>query len=625
MSWREHAIARLLHGSPASNRRHGGGPNVQHRMTVVAVLLGLTSLGLAARAFDLQVVRKQFYQKQGDARFLREVPIPVSRGTIFDRNGEPLAVSTPVTSIWANPAELLANDDRLPALAQAIGGNVADIRQYLEARANREFVYLRRQMAPEAAQAVLALDIPGVNGQREFKRFYPSGEVTAHILGFTNIDDHGQEGLELAYDDWLAGKPGAKRVIRDGKGHIVEDLEQVRAPKPGQNLTLSIDRGIQFLAYNELKNTLDKFHAAAGSIVVLDVHTGEVLAMASLPTFNPNAVADSKPGQRRNRAVTDVVEPGSTMKALTLAAALSSGKYTPTSPIVDTGNGHWYFYGHDIRDDDPNGLLTPTGVITRSSNVGAAKIAMSLDTPLMYDTYRAFGLGNSSGSGFPGEASGYLKVGRDWRPLEKAIMAYGYGVNVTPLQLANAYATIADNGVLHTPTFIKGDDSPGKQIVSPQVAHELVSMLETVTGPGSTGSRGRIANYSVAGKTGTSHQAIAGGYSTNTYNSLFIGIVPASHPRLVGAVVITGTTSQYGYFGGLVAAPAFSAVLGGALRLLDIPPDNIGRWYVGGPLQGNGGLVGNPTAPASALPAPAVDNAAHEAPIDEAPTLGGKP
>ncbi|HEX8779183.1 MAG TPA: penicillin-binding protein 2 [Rhodanobacter sp.] len=621
MNWRDRTRPQPQRATPSPGRRRGAGPSARKRMVLVVGVLGLVSLGLVARAFDLQVVRKQFYQKQGDARFLREVPIPVSRGTIFDRNGEPLAVSTPVTSIWANPAEVLANDDRIPALAKALGGNAADIKSYLEARASREFVYLRRQMAPEAAQAVLDLDIPGVNGQREFKRFYPSGEVTAHILGFTNIDDHGQEGLELAYDDWLAGKPGAKRVIRDGKGHIVEDLEQVRAPKPGQNLTLSIDRGIQVLAYNELKSTLDKFQAASGSIVVLDVRTSEILAMASMPTFNPNAVAGSKPAQRRNRALTDVVEPGSTMKALTLAAALSSGRYTPTSPIIDTGNGHWYFYGHDIRDDDPNGLLTPTGVLTRSSNVGAAKIAMTLDTPLMYDTYRAFGLGNSTGSGFPGEASGYLKIGRDWRPLEKAIMAYGYGLNVTPLQLANAYATIADDGVMHTPSFIKGDDSPGKQIISPQVAHELVSMLETVTGPGSTGARARIANYSVAGKTGTSHQAIAGGYSKNTYNSLFVGIVPASNPRLVTAVVINGTTGKNGYFGGNVSAPAFAAVTSGALRLLDIPPDNIGRWYVGGPLQGNGGLVGSQTPVKAAVN----DVPIQEAPVDEAPMEGGAP
>ncbi len=579
-------------------------------MVVVVVLLGLVSIGLVARAFDLQVVRKQFYQRQGDARFLREVPIPVSRGTIFDRNGEPLAVSTPMMSIWANPSEVLNNDDRIPQLAQALGVDADGLKAQLAQRANREFVYLRRQMAPAAAQAVLDLDIPGINGQREFKRYYPSGEVTAHVLGFTNIDDRGQEGLELAYDDWLAGKPGAKRVIRDRMGHVVEDLEQVRAPKPGQNLTLSIDRRIQFLAYSELKNTLEKFQADSGSIVVLDVKTGEVLAMANLPTYNPNALNGSKPSQRRNRAMTDVLEPGSTIKPILMAAALSSGKYTPTTPIIDTTGGHWYFQGHDIHDTHNYGLLTPTGVITKSSNVGAARIAMTLDTSLMYDTYRAFGFGDSTESGFPGEAPGSLRIGRNWRPLEKAILGYGYGLNVTVLQLANAYATIADGGVMHSPTFIKGNDNTAKQIISPEISAELLRMMETVTGPGSTGTMARIANYSVAGKTGTAHKASVGGYAKSNYTSAFAGIVPASNPRLVGAVVIDNP-KKGSYYGGTVSGPVFAKVMDGALRLLDVPPDNIGRWYVGGPLQSPSGLVGSkpPT----------------DAPIDDAPVDGDEP
>ena len=577
---------------PRRDPRRATGPSARRRMVLVAGLLGLAATGLVARAFDLQVVRKQFYQRQGDARFLREMPIPVSRGTIFDRNGEPLAVSTPVTSIWANPSELLDNDQRIPQLAQALGVNADQLKSQLAQRSNREFVYLRRQMSPEAAQAVLNLGIPGVNGQREFKRFYPSGGVTAHVLGFTNIDDHGQEGLELAYDAWLSGKPGAKRVIRDRMGHIVEDVEQVRAPKPGQNLTLSIDRRIQFLAYSELKNALEKFQADSASMVILDVRTGEVLAMVNLPTYNPNAIDDSKPSQRRNRAMTDVVEPGSTMKPIMMAAALSSGKYTPTSPILDTNPGTWFYAGHLIRDDHNYGVLTPTGVLTKSSNVGAAKIATQLDTSLMYDTYRAFGIGNSTNSGFPGEASGYLRVGHDWRPFEKATMAFGYGLNVTALQLANAYATIADNGVMHDPSFIKGDDNLAKQIISPHVAHELVRMLETVTAPGGTAMTADIANYGVAGKTGTSHKADAGGYSKNNYNALFAGIVPSSNPRLV-AVVIVDNPTKGSYYGTAVAAPVFAKVMSGALRLLDVPPDNIGRWYVGGPLQGAGGLTGS--------------------------------
>ncbi|RDS85193.1 peptidoglycan D,D-transpeptidase FtsI family protein [Dyella psychrodurans] len=572
-------------------RRQGAGPSARRRMLLVIGVLGAASVGLMARAFDLQVVRKQFYQDQGDARFLREVPIAVSRGTILDRNGEPLAVSTPMVSITAVPSEVLDNADRIPALAQALGTTTDDLKSYLEQRADREFAYLRRQMSPDAAQAVLNLGVPGVNGQREYKRYYPSGEVTAHVLGFTNIDDHGQEGLELAFDSWLSGKPGAKRVIRDRMGHTVEDVEQVRAPQPGQNLTLSLDRRIQFLAYSELKKQLDDVQADSGEMVVLDVRTGEILAMVSLPTYNPNAVTGTNGSQRRNRAVTDVVEPGSTMKPFTMAAALSSGKFTPTSPLIDTGNGHFMYYGHDIHDDSANGVLTPTGVLTKSSNVGAAKIAIQLDTQFLYDSYRAFGFGDSTGSGFPGESAGFLKVGHTWRPLEKAIVAYGYGMNLTPLQLANAYATLADDGVMHSPTFIKGADNPGKQIVSPQIAHELVTMLETVTAPGGTATHAQIANYAVAGKTGTAHLAAVGGYAKNNYNSLFAGIVPATDPRLVGVIVINNP--KKGYFGGDVSAPVFQRVMDGALRLLDIPPDNIGRWYVGGPVQAGGGLAGN--------------------------------
>lgn len=604
MVWRKHITP------PQHGRRRSAGPSSRKRMVVVVGLLGLASIGLVARAFDLQVVRKQFYQSQGDARFLRVMPIPVSRGTIFDRNGEPLAVSTPVMSIWANPSEVLDNEERIPQLAQALGVDAGNLKEQLAQRSDKEFVYLRRQMAPEAAQAVLDLNIPGINGQREFKRYYPSGEVTSHVLGFTNIDDHGQEGLELAYDDWLSGKPGAKRVIRDRMGHVVEDVEQIRAPKPGQNLTLSIDRRIQFLAYSELKNTLEKSQADSGSVVVLDVKTGEVLAMVNLPTYNPNALSGSQPGQRRNRAMTDVLEPGSTIKPILMAAALSSGKFTPTSPIIDTTGGHWYFQGHDIHDTHNYGLLTPTGVITKSSNVGAAHIAMALDTTLMYDTYRAFGLGDSTESGFPGEASGHLRIGRDWRPLEKAILGYGYGLNVTVLQLANAYATIADGGVMHSPTFIKGNDNTAKQIISSEVSQQLLRMLETVTGPGSTGTTARIANYSVAGKTGTAHKASAGGYAKSNYTAAFAGIVPASNPRLVGVVVVDNP-QKGSYYGGTVSGPVFAKVMEGALRLLDVPPDNIGRWYVGGPLQSPDGLVGN--------------KAPVDAPIDDAPIDEDKP
>ncbi|WP_049621237.1 peptidoglycan D,D-transpeptidase FtsI family protein [Frateuria defendens] len=585
--------------APSQTRRRQGGPSTRRRMTVVVSVLALASLGLVARAFDLQVVRKQFYQDQGDARFLREMPIAVSRGTVFDRNGEPLAVSTPVMSIWANPAEVLDNADRIPALAKGLGVDAGELKQRLTERADREFVYLRRQMNPDVAQAILDLGVPGINGQREYKRYYPSGPLTAHVLGFTNIDDHGQEGLELAYDDWLAGKPGAKRVIRDRMGHVVEDVEQIRAPQPGRNLTLSIDRRIQFLAYNELKATMEKSGADSASMVIMDVHTGEVLAMVNLPTYNPNAVGDSSASSRRNRAMTDVLEPGSTVKPVLMAAALSSGRYTPTGPLIDTTGGHWMYLGKDIHDTHNWGVLTPTGVITKSSNVGAARIASNLDTDLMYGTYRAFGFGASTNSGFPGEASGYVKPGSRWGLREKAIFAYGYGLNVTMLQLANAYATIADSGVMHTPTFIKGGGNDSKAVIEPRIAQQLLGMLETTTQPGGTAAPyAWIANYTVAAKTGTAHKATAGGYSKNNYGAAFAGMVPATNPRLAAAVVVDNPTKG-SYYGGLVSGPVFARVMDGALRLLDIPPDNIGRWYAGGPLQGQNGLTGNkpPEAP----------------------------
>ena len=596
-------------------RRHERGPDPARRLMLVAGILVLASLGLVARAFDLQVVQKRFYQQQGDARFQREMEIKVSRGTIFDRNGEPLAVSTPVMSIWANPPEVLANPDRIPQLAKALGVDPGELKQKLADHADKEFVYLRRQMQPELAQAILDMDVPGIYGQREYKRYYPSGEVTAHVLGFTNVDDHGQEGLELAFDDWLAGKPGEKQVIRDRQGHIVQDVRLLRAPQPGKSLTITIDRRIQFLAYNALKQAVEKSDADSGSMVVEDVRTGEVLAMVNLPTYNPNAVQDSQPAARRNRAVTDVVEPGSTIKPILMAAALSSGQYTPFKPTIDTTGGHWYFYGHDIHDTHDYGVLTPTAVITKSSNVGAAHIAMSLSTKLMYDTYRAFGLGSSTESGFPGESSGYLKVSRDWRPLEKAIMGYGYGLNVTVLQMANAYATLADGGVMHSPTFVKGEDNPGRAIIEPRIAREILNMMETVTAPGGTAPPAEVANYIVAGKTGTAHKADAGGYSKNSYTAAFGGIIPATDPRLVAFIVIDNPRKG-SYYGAYVSGPVFAQVMEGAMRLLDVPPDNIGRMYAGGPLINQRGLAGDHAddkqAPAEATP---VD----EAPDDSTP------
>jgi cell division protein FtsI (penicillin-binding protein 3) len=554
--------------------------NIRARLYIVAMVLALSSSALIVRAVDLQVVRKDFYQEQGDQRYLRDIPIPVSRGTIFDRNGEPLAVSTPVESIWANPTDVLSASDRLPELAKALGLDEEDLKQKLVQRSDKEFVYLKRHLNPDDAKAIVDLGIPGVASEREFRRYYPSGEVMAHVLGFTNIDDRGQEGLELAFDDWLAGKPGVKRVIRDLHGQVVENVELLREAQPGRDLTLSIDRRIQYLAYRELLAGLQEHHATSGSMVIIDVPTGEVLAMVNAPSFNPNARNGVDPSFRRNRAVTDVVEPGSTIKAFTISAALESGKWKPHTPIDTTPGTFTLADGRVIRDVHNKGLLDVTGVITHSSNVGAAKIGLTLTRDHMYDVDHRFGFGEVTGSGFPGESPGLLPPSKSWGPVEQATIAYGYGLNVTPLQLANAYTAIANNGRLRSPTFVKGAQNPDTAVIDPEIAANIRKMLETVVTPEGSGLKAAITNYRVAGKTGTSRAASGGGYD-NRHISLFVGMVPASNPRLVGVVVIHDP--QGAYYGGLVSAPVFSKVMDGALRLLDVPPDNVKNWYTGSP------------------------------------------
>jgi len=567
--------------------------NTRSRLYIVAMVLALTSSALVVRAVDLQVVRKDFYQEQGDQRYLRDIPIAVSRGTIFDRNGEPLAVSTPVDSIWANPVDVLANADRLPELAKALDLDEDDLKQKLVQRSDKEFVYLKRHLNPDDARAILKLDIPGVASEREFRRYYPNSEVMSHVLGFTNIDDRGQEGLELAFDDWLAGKPGAKRVIRDLHGQVVENVELLRDAQPGRDLTLSLDRRIQYLAYRELKSALQEHHATSGSMVILDVPTGEVLAMVNSPSFNPNSRNNVDPSTRRNRAVTDVVEPGSTIKAFTIAAALESGKWKAHTPVDTTPGTLTLADGRVIRDVHNKGLLDVTGVITHSSNVGAAKIGLTLTRDHMYDVDHRFGFGEVSGSGFPGESPGLLPISKSWGPVEQATISYGYGLNVTPLQLAAGYMAIANNGRLRSPTYVKGAQNPDTAVIDPEIAASLRRMLETVVTPEGSGLKAAITNYRVAGKTGTSRAASGGGYD-NRHISLFVGMVPASRPRLVGVVVIHDP--QGVYYGGVVSAPVFSKVMDGALRLLDVPPDNVKNWYTGSPESGHT-IDAKPAAP----------------------------
>lgn len=548
--------------------------NARLRLSVLAIGLGGFAMVLLARAVELQVIDRDFYQDQGDQRFVRERVIPVSRGTITDRNGEPLAISTPVESIWAQPQELAQHLERLPELAAALDLDPQVLTQRVGERGDREFMYLRRHLSPELAERVLALDIPGVNAQREFRRFYPAGELAAHVVGFTNIDDRGQEGLELAFDQWLAGRPGAKRVIQNRRGQVFENVELLRESIAGQPLRLSLDRRIQYLAYRALIGSIETHRAASGSMVILDVPTGEVLAMANWPSYNPNARGTGGLDARRNRAVTDLFEPGSVIKAFTVAAGLESGKFDMTTRI-DTSPGTFAVARHVVRDVHNYGVVDLTRLLTKSSNIGSAKIVLQLENDHFYDLLHRFGYGVVSQSGFPGEAAGVLPLPGGWGTLEKVTLSYGYGLSATPLQVAQSYAALANHGRLQSPTFLADGnrDRADAAVLDPLIADEILAMLETVTGPEGTGQRARVPNYRVAGKTGTTRKVMPGGYQSR-YISYFAGIVPVSNPRLVGVVVINDPRGEF-YFGGLVAAPVFAEVMSGALRLLDVPPDNL--------------------------------------------------
>lgn len=571
------SLRSLFGGPDDGGQRHRPRFNLRNRLMLVGGALALCSLALVGRAFDVQVYHNDFYLQQGDARALREIPIAASRGMITDRNGEPLAVSTPVESVWGNPQELLKHPARIPELADALAVPADYLARKLNQRAGKEFMYLQRRISPERARGILARKIPGVFSQREYRRFYPQGEAMAHILGFTNIDDRGQEGIELAFDDWLRGKPGAKRVIRDGQGRTVESVDLVKAAEPGQQLTLTIDRRIQFLAHRELRATLLRTGASSGSAVVLDVATGEVLAMANLPTYNPNAVGMGNADTHRNRAVTDVIEPGSTMKPLTVAAALEAGVITTTSRF-DTNPG-WMPNGRYRTTDHRNyGVLDTTGVITKSSNVGASKIVAKLSNRGYYEFLRKFGYGLKPGSGFPGESSGVLLPPSRWSGTTKQTMSYGYGLSATPLQIAQAYAALGNGGQLIAPTFVKGERNEARQVLDPAIAGEIMRMMQTVTETGGTATQAAILGYHVAGKTGTARKFNnSGGYSRR-YVSFFAGVVPVDHPRFSMVVVVDDPDPDKGYFGGLVSAPVFKNVMEGALRLMDVAPDDIDTW-----------------------------------------------
>ncbi len=543
-------------------------------------VLGMLALGgvaLVARAVYLQVIDQEFLEKQGDARILRTAKLSANRGMILDRNGEALAVSTPVDTVWADPRKLAQVPHEFPRLAKALDRDPQWLARRVTSNLNREFIYLVRHMRPQDAAKVKALGIPGVDTLREYRRYYPAGEVTGHLLGFTNVDDVGQEGLELAFDQWLGGEPGEKRVMRDSLGRTIEDIERIRAPRPGQDLVTSIDLRVQYLAYRELKAAVQANHARSGSVVVLDVQTGEVLAMVNQPAFNPNDREQYAASRYRNRATNDFFEPGSSIKPFVYASAFESGRYHPDT-LIETGPGMMRVGIKTVKDKHNLGTIDVTTALAKSSNVAVAKVALSLRPQDMRGTLERLGFGSVTGSGFPGESAGILTSAEHWRPIGQATISYGYGLSVTPLQLAQAYAVLASGGVRRPVSLRKVDVPPeGEHVLDERVARELVSMMEEVVGDAGTARRARVMGYRVAGKTGTAWKASdTGGYTTNKYMAVFGGVVPASNPRLA-AVVVIDEPSGGAYYGGEVAAPVFSAVMSGALRLLAIAPDDLQR------------------------------------------------
>lgn len=550
-------------------------PAPSFRIAVLLSVVLLVPVGLILRAFDLHIVDHNFLQSQSNARILRTLPVSAHRGMILDRHGQPLAVSTPVDTVWADPQKFKASTAQLQQLVRVLDLNASDIlktiKQYKLQK--KEFVFIKRRINPALAAEAMALKIQGLYTKHAYRRYYPSGEVAAHIIGFTNVDDVGQEGVELAFNKSLQGVDGKQLVMVDSIGQIIKTVEMLKRPRPGKDLVLSIDRRLQYLAYRELKRAVFKHKAKAGSAVILDVQTGEVLAMVNQPSFNPNNRDDLKGYLYRNRAVTDTFEPGSTVKPFTMVAALESGLYKP-STVIDTSPGYMMVGSHTIQDDGDFGKLNLLQIIQKSSNVGASKIALSIDPNLLLSVHEAVGFGQLTGSGLPGEVSGVLHTPRVWRKIERATVSYGYGLSVTNLQLARAYCVLASGGYIK-PVTVQLQSAPvqGKRVIPAKYDREVIKMLRTVVEPGGTGTRAAVPGYTVAGKTGTVRNIGKHGYAKHKYVSVFVGMAPATHPRLVMAVTIYDPQDEY--FGGLVSAPVFGAVMAGAMRLLDIPPDNV--------------------------------------------------
>ncbi|MES2998422.1 MAG: penicillin-binding protein 2 [Pseudomonadota bacterium] len=545
------------------------------RLWVVIFILIAIALGLIARLIDLTIIDRQFLQSQGNARTVRSVIIPAHRGMILDRYNEPLAISTPVNAVWIDPSFFKPTPSQRHTLSQLLHLSTQTIQeQYLRGQ-EKEFVYLKRGLNPSLGRQIKSLKIPGVFLQDEYHRYYPEGPVMAHVIGLSNVDDKGQEGLELAYNNWLEGRPGLKKVIKDRLGRIIADVRSIRPSRPGHDLQVSIDRRIQYIAYRELKAGVEKYKADSGSVVVLDVRTGEILAMANWPSYNPNDRLRVQDGRNRNRALTDLFEPGSTIKSFSMASVLASGKFTPTSQI-DTSPGWMIVAGKRIMDEHNNGVMDLTRILQISSNMGMSKLVLSLPPENLWDMLHKVGFGQVTQSGFPGERTGFLPRFRVWNPFVLATLSFGYGLSVTTLQLAQAYAVLAHLGIKIPVTFLKitGDPPAGQRVIDPKVSREVLDMLESVLTKRGTAPLARVSGYRVTGKTGTVRIVGPQGYEKHHYNSIFIGIAPASRPRLVIAVVLHDPKGRL-YYGGYTAGPIFSHIMSNALHLLDIPPDDL--------------------------------------------------
>lgn len=551
-------------------------PAGRYRISIIMLLIIAVPAALSVRAFDLHVSDKDFLQEQGDARSLRTIPVVAHRGMIVDRHGEPLAVSTPVDSIWAQPQEFEVTPQQLSQLAKQLQMRPQEISKLVNEKKleNKEFVYLKRRINPAQAQKVIDLDIPGISLLREYRRYYPTGEVTAHVVGFTNVDDVGQEGSELAHEQWLKGTDGSQLVMKDRLGRVVKPVDLLKAPKPGKDLVLSIDRRLQYLTYRELKRAVFANKAKSGSAVILDVQTGEVLAMVNQPSFNPNNRQELIGFRYRNRVVTDTFEPGSTVKPFTIAAALETGRFKPHT-FVDTTPGYMKVGSNVIRDARNYGRIDLASIIQKSSNVGASKISLAIDPRKLFDMHERIGFGSLTESGFPGEASGELHHPRVWRDIERATLSYGYGLSVTTLQLARAYLVLASDGYSKPVTYeLRTSPVKGQQVIQAKYVQQIRKMLQSVVDEGGTATQAQVPGYQVAGKTGTVKKLGPNGYSEDKYVSTFVGMAPVDQPRLVMAITIHEPRGEH-YYGGQVAAPVFSNVMAGALRLMDIAPDII--------------------------------------------------